>query len=95
MMLEGFIHGEWEWIYEYNQDHLYHLDIIERLSFKGKYFMAHSETWIPNIPTESDLKQAHKMMLYCLGSFLLGANGSKATFGLGFTELKIEADAIT
>jgi len=83
MMLEGFIHGSWNGLYEYeSEDYMLRLlDTIERLSFTGKYFMAQSDTGFPTAPTDSDLQQAHKIMLYCLGSFLLGTNGSKATFG--------------
>jgi hypothetical protein len=81
MQREGFIHASWEGLYKYNQNYLDYLDDIERMSSTGKYYMAQSGTEFPTALTDSDLQQAHKVMLYCLGSFLLGVNGPKASFG--------------
>jgi len=79
MMLEGFVHASW-WELDYfgwaGFNPLSHVDILADLSATGKYFLAQSGAASPTDPDK-----AHKMMLYCLGSFMLGVNGPKASFG--------------
>ena len=58
-----------------------HVDALANVSRRGKIFLAHSGTIIPDNPTEADLDKAHNVMLYCLAFYLLGVNGEKTTFG--------------
>lgn len=81
MMNEGFVHAHWEDLDYFWPDPFYFIDALANLSNTGKYYLAHSGAKIPDNPTQSDLDKAHKVMLYCLASYLLGVNGSKASFG--------------
>jgi len=84
MVFEGFVHASW-WALDYfgwaGFDPLSHVDILRALSSTGKYILAWSGARIPDNPTQTDLEKAHKLMLYCLGSALLGANSSNVFFG--------------
>lgn len=79
-MIEGFVHASWEGLYDYSQDPIYDIGILERLSASGKIVMANSGANIPENPSTSDIEQTHKVMLYCLSGFLLGHSGN-ANFG--------------
>lgn len=88
MMHEGFIHGPWEGVDEFTQDPLLYLQYFVDLSAKEKYYLALSGAKIPDNPTQRDLDKAHKVMLYCLCSYLLVVNGALASFSWGFFDSK-------
>ncbi len=79
-MIEGFVHAEWKGQNDYLRDTIQDIGSLEKLSVSGKIVMAHSGTAIPQNPSTSDVEQTHRVMLYCLSSFLLGYGG-KANFG--------------
>lgn len=84
-MQEGFVHASWWGLDYYGYTGF---DPIERdvesladVSRRGKIYLAHSGAEIPSNPTDEELAKAYNIMLYCLASYLLGANGEKVTFG--------------
>ena len=83
-MNEGFAHPSW-WSLDEFHDEWYDwkgkVESLKDISQRGKYYLAHSGTIIPENPTEADLDKVHNMMIYCFASYLLGVNGEKATFG--------------
>lgn len=57
---------------------------IESLKYnsqRGKYYLAHSGTIVPEDHTTANLQRVHEMMIYCFAFSLLGWNGENATFG--------------
>jgi len=81
MMLEGFIHGGWEALQSFSGTPASTIDVLQRLSATGKYFLVQSDTAYPGTVTDADKELMHKLMIYCFGCFLLGVNGPKASFG--------------
>jgi len=81
-MIEGFMHGSTEGLYDYRRDPIWSIGVLERLSALGKIVMVYSDTNVPQNPSASDVEQTHKVMLYCLSGFLLGYSGN-ANFGFG------------
>ena len=81
---EEFVHPSWYPLDEFQDKYINwkdKVDSLKNISQKGKYYLAHSGTIIPENPTEADLDKVHSVMLYCFASFLLGANGKNASFG--------------
>jgi len=83
-MEESFAHPHW-WSLDEFHDEWYDwkgkVDNLKKISQKGKYYLAHSGTKIPNNPTEAELDRVRDMVIYCLASYLLGVSGEKASFG--------------
>jgi len=88
-MWEGWVHASWysfdQFISEYYWKP-YVDDSLEHVSRRGKYYLALSGTKIPQDPTESDREKTRAIMMYCFCSYLLGVNGTKATFGFNFID---------
>ena len=83
-MEEEFVHPSWYALDEFHDEYINWRDKVESLkniSQRGKYYLAHSGTRIPDNPTEVELSKVHDIMIYCFASYLLGVNGEKATVG--------------
>jgi len=83
-MEEGFVHPSRYTLDEFHDDYIDwkgKVDSLKEISQSGKYYLAQSGTVIPENPTEAELDKVHEMMIYCFGSYLLGVNGEKTTFG--------------
>lgn len=80
IMLERFCHAWWSSVgdpYEYADDWKQQIDALARISASGKWFLAQSGITYRNGPPYTDLK---RILRYCLGSYLLGKSGDRATF---------------
>lgn len=89
-MQEGFVHASWESLdyFRGSFDWENRVDSLNDISQKGKYYLAHSGTLIPENPTEAELNKIHDIMVYCFTSYLLGVNGEKASFGFNMIKSK-------
>lgn len=90
-MEEGFVHASWDAFDQFNSLSSWFRQVdssLEHVSRRGKYYLAQSGTEIPENPTEADLEKVRAVMMYCFSSYLLGVNGTKATFGFNFISSK-------
>jgi hypothetical protein len=86
-MHEGWVHASWKPFDQFISvdDWLRCVDdSLEHVSRTGKYYLVQSGTEIPDNPTETDLEKTRAIMMYCLCSYLLGINGTRATFAFNF-----------
>ena len=84
-MEEHFVHKTFWWSLDKSHSEWYDwegkVESLKNINQRGKYYLAHSGTIIPENPTEADLDKIHDIVIYCFASYLLGVNGEKAIFG--------------
>ena len=75
---EGFVHGPWQSAIQFHSLNEWKEDVdsLYEWEIRDKYFLANA-----GIDKEATKEDRQKFMMFCLSSYLLGANGPKSMFG--------------